>query len=284
LISEDSAISDNSGPPSDALSAARLLASYYQTAKATLATEIFDYIDGGSDDELARDEAAAAWQLYRFRPSVLRDVGRVADFDSTVTVPGAELAHPVLVAPIAAHGLVHPDAELATAAGAAQAAALLTVSTRATSPLESIASVAGPWWLQVYLMRDRALTEDVVRRAAAAGAGALVLTGDTPRVGRKARQGRLLPVAAASEQDPHATEADISWLAEISGLPVLVKGILRSDDAVRCLSAGASGLIVSNHGGRQLSRAMATAAARRARRGRRARQMRRAGWVAQGSR
>lgn len=129
-------------------------------------------------------------------------------------------------------------------------------------------------------MRDRAITEGLVRRAAAAGATALVLTGDTPYVGVKDRPVSDLPptdetslvnladhlaagvdVHRATAQDPATSIADIQWLASTSGLPVLVKGVLRPDDAVACLDAGAVGVIVSNHGGRQLDRAVSTAAA-----------------------
>jgi 4-hydroxymandelate oxidase len=245
-----------SDPPDSG--ARSLLQAQYERARQVLPVDVFGYLDGGAGDETARDEAEQAWHGYRLLPSVLRDV---ADFDSTVTLLGQRLPHAVLVAPTAAHGLIHPDGELATAHGAASAGSLLTVSTRASAELEAIAAAAGPWWLQVYLMRDRDRTAAIVRRATAAGASALVLTGDTPYLGRKARAGRPFAVESASEQDPAATEADIGWLADLSGLPVLVKGVLRPDDARRCLAAGAAGLIVSNHGGRQVSRAVATAQA-----------------------
>jgi 4-hydroxymandelate oxidase len=140
---------------------------------------------------------------------------------------------------------------------------------------------AGPWWFQAYVLRDRGLTRALVQRAAAAGATAVVLTGDTPHVALKKRTGRgdiglsdeqlLVNLAqhtadgargpAAFEQDPTVDLRVIEELAGLSGLPVLVKGVLRGDDAVACLDAGATGLVVSNHGGRQLDRAVSTAAA-----------------------
>ncbi|MCW2524314.1 MAG: Hao, partial [Frankiales bacterium] len=246
MISDAAAAATSDAAAAATSDARALLAAHFAQARASLPADVFDYFDGGAGDELARNEAEQAWSAYRFRPSALRDV---AAFDSTITLLGRRLPHPVLVAPTAAHGLAHPEGELATARGAARAGSLLTVSTRASRPLEEIAAIsseAGPWWLQLYLMRDRSRTAELAQRAAAAGASALVLTGDTPYVGRKARRGRPFAVDEGGEQDPAATEAAIGWLAELTGLPVLVKGILRSDDATRCLGAGAAGLIVSN--------------------------------------
>ena len=139
-----------------------------------------------------------------------------------------------------------------------------------------MAQAGGTWWFQVYVMRDRELTTALVRRAAAAGAAALVLTADTPVVGRKRRsrgEGAVTPEEflantgpladpRAAEQAPDVTFADIGWLASLGGgMPVLVKGVLRADDARACVAAGAAGVIVSNHGGRQLDRALPTALA-----------------------
>jgi len=254
------------------------LADQARRAAAALPPDVFDYYDGGAGDEIARDEAELAWQRLRLRPRVLRDVSSV---DLGVDLLGVRLPHPVLVAPTAWHAPLHADAELAMAGGAAGAAAVMAVSTRASRRLEEIAARAGRWWMQVYVTRDRRLTEHLVGRAVAAGASALVLTADTPFVGRKARQGRLAALGTpgtlaniaaelepqldtqALEQDPSITVETIGWLREISGLPVLVKGVLRADDARLCLQAGAAGLIVSNHGGRQLGRAVSTAVALR---------------------
>jgi 4-hydroxymandelate oxidase len=158
----------------------------------------------------------------------------------------------------------------------------VVVATHASRRLEDIAgAAAGPWWFQAYLMRDRGLTESLVRRAAASGAQAVVLTVDTPYVGRKSKVSgvrisvpddeylinlaqHLLPGTVgreAAEQDPSMTPDVIGRLGEVSGLPVLVKGVLRGDEAVRCVEAGAAGVIVSNHGGRQLDRAVPSALA-----------------------
>jgi 4-hydroxymandelate oxidase len=176
---------------------------------------------------------------------------------------------------MAFHRLAHSSGELATAEGAAAAGSLLVLSTRASTRIESVAEVAGPWWFQVYVLKDREVTKELVQRAAAAGARALMLTGDTPYVGRKHRDrgGAAIPFEkyhanlerltskAQAEQAPDVTFDEIGWLAELSRLPVLVKGVLRGDDAVRCIQAGAAGVVISNHGGRQLDGAVPTAEA-----------------------
>jgi 4-hydroxymandelate oxidase len=257
----------------------RALADYYELAQERLDPAVWDYYQAGSGEEVSAEEAEAAWRCYRLRPRVLNDVSTV---DLTVDLLGAILPSPFVVAPMAFHGLAHRDAECATVAGAALAGCLSVVSTRASRTLEEIsAAAAGPWWFQAYLMRDRGLTEALVKRAVASGACAVVLTVDTPYVGRKAKVGavrfavpddqylvnlaqHLLPGAVgreAAEQDPSMTPDVIGRLAEVSGLPVIVKGVLRGDEALRCLEAGAAGVIVSNHGGRQLDRALSTATA-----------------------
>ena len=238
---------------------------------------IRDYYDGGAGDEVTLAENIAAWRAVRFRPRVLRNV---ADVSTRIALLGSDLSSPVLVAPTALHGLAHPDGESATRRGTAQAGSLMIVSTRSSVPIEQVAeSAQGPWWMQVYAMRDRALTFDLVGRAAAAGATALVLTGDTPVVGTKKRPSQGIDVPALHlrnlraqtrrtdlsafdvEQDPTVDLRFIEELATASGLPVLVKGVVRGDDALECVAAGASGVIVSNHGGRQLDRAIPTAEA-----------------------
>lgn len=255
------------------------LEKHERDAVAVLPAAAHEFFASGSGDEVALGEATEAWARHRLRPRVLRDVGEV---DLTTTVLGSALTHPVGVAPVGYLGLAHPDAEPAVAAAAREQGALYVASTRASTALEDIAAVAGPWWFQVYVMRNRDLTARLVERAVAAGAGALVLTGDTPFVGIKRRVGSqriaipdetflvnlarhltgdLAAGRAGAEQDPTATLEDIGRLAAMSGLPVLVKGVLRGDDALACLDAGASGVVVSNHGGRQLDRSVATALA-----------------------
>ncbi|QSQ20591.1 alpha-hydroxy-acid oxidizing protein [Pyxidicoccus parkwayensis] len=241
-------------------------------ARARLPEAVFDYYAGGAGDEATLVDNTAAWTRVRLRPRVLRDVSSVR---TATELLGTPLASPVLVAPTAFHSLGHPEGELATARGTREAGSLLVLSSRASRKVEDVAAVAGPWWLQVYVFKDRGLTRALVQRAVASGARALVLTGDTPVVGRKRRDrgDAELPLPEEdflanlegltrrelAEQASDATFVDIHWLRDLSGLPVLVKGVLRSDDARECLRHGASGLIVSNHGGRQLDGAVSTA-------------------------
>jgi 4-hydroxymandelate oxidase len=245
-------------------------------ARHLLTRPVYDYYAGGSGRERTLRANEKAWRRVWLAPRVLRDVSAV---NTATRLLGSDVATPVCVAPSGYHGLAHPDGELASAAGAARAGALFVLSTRCTRRIEdvgaAVAAEGGTWWFQVYLMRDRELSAGLVRRAAAAGAAALVLTADTPVVGRKRRHSdfvvsdedylvNLGPLddlsAAAQAADP--SPADIGWLGRIGGgLPVVVKGVLRGDDAVACRDAGAAAVIVSNHGGRQLDGALPTAAA-----------------------
>ncbi len=248
-------------------------------ARKLLPRNVYDYYAGGSGRERTLRANEKAWREVWIAPRVLRDVSAV----STATrLLGTEFATPLCVAPTGYHGLAHPDGELATAAGAAAAGALFVLSTRSSRLIEEVgdvvAAAGGTWWFQVYLMRDRGLTSGLVRRAAAAGAAALVLTADTPVVGRKRRDSgevvsdreflvNLGPLddTSAATQAADVTFADIAWLSEAAGaggpLPVVVKGVLRGDDAVACRAHGAAAVIVSNHGGRQLDGALPPAAA-----------------------
>jgi len=215
------------------------------------------YYAGGAGDEVSLAEAEAAWSAVRLVPRVLRDVSSV---DTCLELLGSELQTPVLVAPTAAHGLAHPDAERATAAGVARAGSLLVLSCRSSLPPGEIG--ATPFWHQAYAFSDRDLTWAQAEAAVAAGASAMVLTGDVPWLGVRAGATRrqLVPDAPGT-QDPRAGLELIHELHARTGLPVLVKGVLHPDDATACLSAGAAGIVVSNHGGRQLDRAVSSARA-----------------------
>jgi 4-hydroxymandelate oxidase len=235
-----------------------LLADQHRRAAQLLPPEVLAYGETGSGAEVSLREAAAAWSHVRLRPRVLRDVSAV---DTALELLGTPLTTPVLAAPSALHGLLHPTAERGTAEGVRRAGSLLVLSSRASLPPDQVG--ADPWWLQVYVLRDRGVTREAVRRAVDAGARALVLTGDTPYVAAKLRTPGPLQVAhpAGLDQDPSVGLEAIGELAALSGLPVLVKGVLRADDARACVAAGAAGLVVSNHGGRQLDRAVSSAAA-----------------------
>jgi len=252
-------------------------AALQRRARKLLPRDVYDYYAGGSGRERTLRANEKAWRQIWLAPRVLRDVSAI---DTTAPLLGTEFATPLGVAPTGFHGLAHPEGEVATAAGAARAGALFVLSIRSTRRIEDVADAVaaegGTWWFQVYLMRDRELTAGLVRRAAAAGAAALVLTADTPVVGRKRRNSadgvvseeaflaNLGPLEdlGAAEQAADLTFADIGWLREAGGgLPVVVKGVLRGDDAAACRAAGASAVVVSNHGGRQLDGALPSALA-----------------------
>jgi 4-hydroxymandelate oxidase len=244
-----------------------------QQARGLLPAAVYDYYAGGAGRERTLRANERAWARTWLAPRVLRDVSSV---DTGTVLLGRPVATPLAVAPTGFHRLAHPDGEVATAAGAARAGALFVLSTRSTRRIEDVAEVAGTWWFQVYMMVDRSHTARLVQRAAAAGASALVLTADTPVVGRKRRDSDDLEIPdedylanlgqiddlSQTGQGTDVTFADIAWLSEVSGgLPVVVKGVLRPDDALACAAAGAAGVLVSNHGGRQLDGAVPTAVA-----------------------
>lgn len=255
-------------PDIDALEAA---------ARERMDVGAYGFFVAGSGAEQTLADNLAAWRRLALRPHVLRDVSVVS---TATTVLGTPIAFPVLAAPVALLRLAHPDGERGVAAAVAAEGTLRVVSSRTSTPIAEIEAAApgAPWWFQVYVMRDRGLTTELVSRAVASGATALVLTGDTPRVGHKRRPGidfdipvdvNVPDLANGGElrrdprfdQDAGTSMADIEWLEQLSGLPVVVKGVLRGDDARECLAAGAAAVIVSNHGGRQLDGAVATAVA-----------------------
>jgi 4-hydroxymandelate oxidase len=234
----------------------------------------------GADDEITLADNIAAWRRLRLAPRMLRDVTAI---DTSVSVLGERIAAPLMVAPTGRHKLFHLEGERATARGAAAADVPYVMATTATVTIEDVAAErrTAPQWFQLYLPRDRSVTEGLVDRVAAAGFRAVVLTVDQPVYGASPRAARApletsdairavnlpgQPVAAHGYGAAHsgtvtfpATFDDLAWLARRSPLPVLVKGILRADDAVRCVESGAKGVLVSNHGGRHLDATLATA-------------------------
>ena len=253
------------------------LALLEEEARQVVGEMPYAYYAGGAEGERLLAENVSAWARWRLLPRVLAGVGEVS---TATTLLGAPVDLPVVLAPTAIQGLAHPEGEVASARGAAAAGACMVLSSLATSPLEEVAGTApgAPRWMQVYVLRDRRHTESLVDRAVAAGYRALVLTVDAPVPGlrlRELRGGVHLPedlalpnltgaatdraheggfmAVVSRELDPGLTFEAIGWLAARSGLPVVVKGVLRADDA------GAAGVVVSNHGARQLDDAPATA-------------------------
>jgi len=249
-------------------------------ARALLTPGAYAFAAGGADDEVTLADNVAAWRRLRLRPRMLNDVTGI---DTSTTVLGARIAAPLMAAPTGRHKLFHPDGERATARGAAAAGVPYVLATTSNTSIEDVAAECGaaPQWLQLYLPRERAVTEGLIDRVAAAGFRAVALTVDQPVYGSSPRSARA-PLEAAPDiravnlpgqpAAPHsygaghsgtvtfpATWRDLEWLIARAPIDVVVKGILRADDAVRCAELGAKAIIVSNHGGRHLDAAVATA-------------------------
>jgi 4-hydroxymandelate oxidase len=250
---------------------------YERLAAARLAPDVWEYVAGGAADELTLGANRRAFERWVFRPRVLVDVGEVS---TAVTVLGTQLALPVIVGPVAYQGLFDPEGELATARAARAAGTAFCVSTMTTRSHVEIAAAAPGivQWAQLYVLRDRGATVAHLEEAAGAGCTAVVLTVDTPVIGSRDRERRAAfavppelplpylrgllgaehePVAAAPPFSPSVTWRDLEWIAGATGLPLLVKGISTREDAVLAVEHGAAGVVVSNHGGRQLDGAPA---------------------------
>lgn len=231
---------------------------YEALAATRLDQATWGYYVGGSDDEVTLRANREAFERIRLRPRMLVDVTHC---DLGTTVLGAPVSLPVLIAPSAFHTLADPEGECATAQAAGGAGTVMVASSSATRSLEEIAQAAsGPLWFQLYVF-NRHNAQELVQRAAAAGYRALVLTVDSPRWGHKERairSGFHVPTKANVSDQAAAKDAisitwrDVDWLKSLSPLPILLKGILTAEDALLAVEHGVDGLIVSNHGGRQL--------------------------------
>jgi 4-hydroxymandelate oxidase len=235
-------------------------------AREVLPADVFAYFAGGSGRGHTLAEQELSWRQLYLRPRILNDVSEVA---TSVSLLGHAASSPVVVAPSALHGLAHSEAEVATARGTSAAGCRFVLSMRSSSRIEDVAAT-GPFWQQIYVLKDRGVSDDIAIRAAELGATALMLTVDTPYVARKAagipQRGPASGIVPAldnrDEADQRYSQAadltpdDLSRLAQVSGLPVIAKGVLRGDDAVRCVEAGAAAIVVSTHGGRQLDGAI----------------------------
>jgi 4-hydroxymandelate oxidase len=255
-------------PPYDA--PGRWLSTLRDEARTRVPPAVWAYVESGAMHGISTAEAAAAWQEVRFRTRVLRGV---AEAELGTTLLGSTFASPIAVAPTAMQRAVHPQGERAVAEGAAASGSLHVVSSNSGTAFADLEG--GPWWLQAYLPPERDGIRPVLERAVAAGAVAVVLTADTPFPGPKYGvddadwTGIDLSWWRSNFDEPETedpwkgalTPDDITWLREQAGVPVVVKGVLRGDDAVRCLDAGAEAVYVSNHGGRQLDRSVSTARA-----------------------
>jgi len=239
-------------------------------AQACMDADAFAYVAGGAGDEVTLRENVAAFARRRLVPRMLTGVAKV---DTSATMLGAPVSMPVGLAPVALQGLAHPDGEVAAARAASAAGVVYCLSTVSTHPIEAVGAASdGAWWFQLYVQRDRALTEDLVRRAEASGCRAIVLTVDLPvagyrdrelRSGLAGRRGGMgnfarpgpgdlsLSELIASSFEPALNWDDVGWVRSLSTLPLVVKGILSPHDGELAAAHGASAVVVSNHGGRQ---------------------------------
>lgn len=244
---------------------------YEAAAAERLEPGAHGYYAGGAGDELTLRDNVEAFRRWQLRPRVLVDVDTCT---TATTVLGHEVSMPLLIAPVAFQRVAHPDGEVGMARAAKSAGTVMCMSTMATATPAEIAETGVQRWFQLYVFRDEGVTRELVSRVVDAGFTALVLTVDTPFLGRRERDLRTgfvveYPVASLGQggltpaETFALTSASVSWrdierLASLSGLPVLVKGVLTEEDAKLACEHGASGIVVSNHGGRQLDGVSAT--------------------------
>jgi isopentenyl diphosphate isomerase/L-lactate dehydrogenase-like FMN-dependent dehydrogenase len=229
---------------------------YEPVARERLPREVYDYVAGGAGDEWTLVENRRAFERWVIRPRILTAAHRP---ELSTTVCGADVDLPVLIAPWAYQRLAHPDGELATARAAARAGTIMVVSSTAHASLEAIAAASdAPKWWQLYAFTDRGFTREMLHRAHAAGYAAVCFTADLPVVGLRHRDTRNafeMPVGLPQDDlvfDPNITWDDLAWIRHHAPLPLLVKGVMTEEDARLAVDAGVDGIVVSNHGARQL--------------------------------
>lgn len=268
----------------DVTTTALNLSEYEELARSVLPAMHYDYIAGGADDLVTIHGNRRAFERWVMVPRVLRGVKRV---DLSISLLGREVSMPVLMCPVAFQRLAHPLGEAASATAAAKAGTIFTLSTLSTVTMEEVGEASSIWWFQLYCYKDLAVTKDLIERAEAAGAAAIVMTVDTPKIGRregegryrfalpegvelvniKASAGRRLPTDVSGSGfaayvsdlwEPAISWDHFEWVRAQTNLPLGVKGILSPEDALLACDHGASFIVVSNHGGRQLDHAIPT--------------------------
>jgi 4-hydroxymandelate oxidase len=252
---------------------------YEEAARAILPPAIVGFVAGGAEDEASLRGNREAFDRWRLLPRILRGI---SEADPATTLFGQPIALPVLVAPMGGHQTVHSEGERAAARGAREAGTILCLSTATSVRMEEVAPVAGPWWFQLYVAHDRERCAELIRQAEVLGASAIVVTVDVQKLGRREADTRngfelppgvtfphLLPPGADEqssdtpgfykliEWDAAVGWDDLDWLVGVTTLPLVVKGVLHPDDAREAVERGVRGVIVSNHGGRQLDHAVA---------------------------
>ncbi|XP_072969700.1 glycolate oxidase 3 [Typha angustifolia] len=257
---------------------------YEALAKQKLPKMVYDYYSSGAEDEWTLKENREAFSRILFRPRVLIDVSNI---DMTTTVLGFKLSMPIMIAPSAMQKMAHPEGELATARAASAAGTIMTLSSWSTCSVEEVNSTGpGIRFFQLYVYKDRSIVRQLLRRAERAGFKAIALTVDTPRLGRREADiknrftlppsltlknfedldlGKMdktndsgLASYVAGQVDRSLSWKDVKWLQTVTSLPIVVKGVMTAEDARLAIEAGAAGIIVSNHGARQLDYVPAT--------------------------
>jgi 4-hydroxymandelate oxidase len=260
------------------------LTDFEPLARAKMSAIAYEYLAGGAADEITLHANREVFDRMRLMPRILLDVSKI---DTRTTVLGEQLQTPIIVAPVAYHKLFHSDGELATAQGAGEAGVKMVLSSFSTVSVEEVAARAKtPLWFQLYVQPDRGFTRELVARAEAAGCRALCVTVDTPVGGcrnREERSGFCLPDGLSCPNlsalksgtpmtghrpggrsiysvlfDAKLSWKDIEWIRSFATVPVLLKGVLNPDDADKSVQVGAAGIIVSNHGSRNLDTLPAT--------------------------
>lgn len=245
---------------------------FEKKAEQVMPKMAYEFLASGAADENTLKWNREVFDNIKINTHVLNDVSKI---DTRISILGQELANPVLIAPTAFHKVMHPVGEVAMARGAGLASTTFVVSSFTTTPIEEIAKAASqPLWFQLYLLQDRAFVKDLIQKVEALGIKALCITVDTPVAGARDRQQRVKFQLPAGMNTPYMVQTtsygrgiplqisvtwkDVEWLRSITRVPILLKGILNSDDAEQAIKAGMSGIVVSNHGARNLDTVPAT--------------------------
>ena len=236
---------------------------FEKKAEELMTKMVWEFVASGAADEITLKWNREAFDKIKIQTHVLNDVSKI---DTKMSLLGQQLSYPILIAPSSNHKIMHPEGEVATARGANLGFATYVVSSSTTTPIEEIAKVATqPLWFQLYVGGDKTFVKDLVQKVESHGVKALCLTVDLPVSGVRNRQDRAKFQLPAGLENPYrsntekalsyrksVTWKDIGWLKSITKMPVLLKGILNPADAEKAVQSGASGIIVSNHGGRNL--------------------------------
>ncbi|XP_072032432.1 2-Hydroxyacid oxidase 1-like [Amphiura filiformis] len=263
---------------------------YEKKAEQLLPKFAFDFYAGGADDQQTLQDNKEAFKRFRLRPRLMRDV---SNRDMSTTILGHHLPHPIAIGPSSFHKMAHPDGEIATVKGAAMTSTPMCVAGSGSNvTLEDLAEAVKdsttPLWIQFYIYKDRQINERLIKRAEKAGYEALFVTVDLPCIGKRRSdirnqfnmpsnlgfaniagelesqqlytkgKGSGLENFINTQIDPSVTWEDIKWLRRITKLPIVLKGILTAEDARETVKYGVNGILVSNHGGRQLDGVLAT--------------------------